>query len=527
MRTFARAAVAVPTKQVAELNLLKPRRWWMVVLFLSWNVAYAVAVNSASVIVLPYEVKRIQPSKASQTTGLVSGFAAVFQLAGLVGIYFSDTSQSIFGRRRPFVVAGTFVCVCGCVVMFAGDLLESLFLVIVGFYALNAGLSIGSAALYALIPDVLPARQHGMGSGVMALHGVVGSGIGYALFATSLTSRYVLWVYVGFFVVFAAVTAVTAREQAWSPPNTSLLTENPKHTIQSLAAGEDNGYAAEDLEGVDDSDVAQLKPQSAHSRRCAATGAKCAEMGTSLKQFLWSYGFSPRRHPDFLMLMIVRFFTYTNIASLVYMQYFYSDVIGAKDATELLGQVSLVTLGAAVLVAVPVGIVSDRIGRKLPMLSGILLMAVAYVPLMCAKSLALVFVSAVIYGFGNGVYSTSDIAMACDTLPSKKASGVFLAEFSIAMTLGLLLGEGVNGLSLEAFAVSGEGRYTRTGYLVLFSEAVAFLAVAFVVATFIRQDRGKKAQVEEEQEQADAEVFGQTLLGLVDDAEQDAQDGQL
>lgn len=72
-----------------------------------------------------------------------------------------------------------------------------------------------------------------------------------------------------------------------------------------------------------------------------------------------------------------------------------------------------------------------------------------------------------------------EYAIACDTLPSKKANGKYMAEFSVALTLGMLLGQTIDGslpivslhnfvgMVLERFPVPDqEGAYTEEGYMV-------------------------------------------------------------
>lgn len=80
------------------------------------------------------------------------------------------------------------------------------------------------------------------------------------------------------------------------------------------------------------------------------------------------------------------------------------------------------------------------------------LMLVSLVLMAIARSIALIWVAIILFGVGNGMYPSVEIAIACDCIPRSRDAGKFMAEFAVSLTAGQLVGQLVFGLSLQAFS---------------------------------------------------------------------------
>src|SRR5262249_5135424 len=92
----------------------------------------------------------------------------------------SDRTRGRFGRRRPYIVIGTLINVVGLAIMAtvpdlfvregSGTLLApSLFILIAGLIVVQFGSNAAQAPFHALLPDLVPAEQRGVASGIMGL----------------------------------------------------------------------------------------------------------------------------------------------------------------------------------------------------------------------------------------------------------------------------------------------------------------------------------------------------------------------
>src|SRR5205807_687666 len=110
--------------------------------------------------------------------------AFVALLVPLLAGALSDRSTSRFGRRRPFMVFGVAVNLVGLAIMGIAVSQRNLVLYILGILVVQFGNNTAGAAYAGVIPDMVPAEQHGEASGYMAtmtqagtIVGAIGSGI--------------------------------------------------------------------------------------------------------------------------------------------------------------------------------------------------------------------------------------------------------------------------------------------------------------------------------------------------------------
>ncbi|KAH3763693.1 MFS transporter [Pelomyxa schiedti] len=439
------------------------QRWFRIAGWSSWTFICSAVMYSLSGIVLPHEAEKVAPSSPSLCVGIVSGIGCLFQVWGLIACFFSDQYRPIFGRRSPYIVLSGLLIVLGSGLMYWGDAIVSLALVVIAYLVLVSGVAVGTSIMHAMIPDQVPQSQYGLSSGIMGLFGVLGTAFGYGIFATGISVPSVNWIYIGTSFLFGVTTIIAARE---------FIIGRSYHTFIQL----------EDPSGSGGSKSKDPK---------AASGGT---IRSRFVKFIKKFWFSAREHPDFALVLCMRFFFYFHLATLSYLPFWLSDVIGVADSETTMGIVGLIMLIAALTTSFPSGKLSDtRLGRKVPICVGLVLMSTATAALMFVEKIQPVYVVAAIYGLGNGMYWTLEDAMACDSLPSKQRSGIFMSEYGLVLTVGGLVGQLLNGLILDFFKI-GQGSYSDLGYTVLFSTSLCALAASFIFTFFVNLQRARQSQ---------------------------------
>ena len=115
--------------------------------------------------------------------GKVLGFVTVLSSIPTIILspYFgavSDTYESRFGRRRPFVLVGSILSALFIVIMAAFNP-QTHFEWFVFFWVLaNVAVAIGSSPYSAIIPDIVPPSQYGASSGWFGMMQMIGNVFG-------------------------------------------------------------------------------------------------------------------------------------------------------------------------------------------------------------------------------------------------------------------------------------------------------------------------------------------------------------
>lgn len=387
------------------------------------------------VVIMPSQVRRaIAPGWHAEALSIVLGVGAVVALVvpPLVGAY-SDRCASRWGRRRPYMVAGVGVNLCGLLLMWTAGNRGSFWLYLAAYLVVQFGNNVATASYSGVIPDVVPETQRGEASGYMAAMTQMGTVLGafasgYLMGAGYVAASYCL---IGAtLVVFLAITAVGVREQPL---------------------------------------------------------ARAAETVT-LRRILKTLWISPREHPDFAWVWVTRALVTMGMWSVQpYIQYYLGDVIGVQNPEQTAGLLLGLILIGATVTGLLGGALSDRVGRKRIVYAANGLIAAASLAFLLSHSLAFTFVVGIIYGLGFGAYYSVDWALACDVLPSKDSSAKDMGVWHIAMVLPQSLAPFIAGPLLARI---GRGptpeHYTLAGYTVIFALAAFFLVLGAVLLRNVR-----------------------------------------
>jgi MFS family permease len=164
MATVAAAPPGAVTRRLGHLDFLVLSLYWIAIGYL-WQ--------SLATLILPDLIQQLVGNEhkglaLSVLEGIGTVMAVVWQpLAGSI----SDRTSSRWGRRRPFVFAGTI----GDVLFLAGIALSgSYWLVVIFYFLLQTASNTAQGPYQGWMPDVVPEDQRGSASGYYGLANIVG-----------------------------------------------------------------------------------------------------------------------------------------------------------------------------------------------------------------------------------------------------------------------------------------------------------------------------------------------------------------
>ncbi|WP_282693928.1 MFS transporter [Streptomyces sp. CC208A] len=308
----------------------------------------------------------------------VTGLGAVVSLVAnpLFGAL-SDRTVSRYGRRTPWIVAGTAGGALSLLLLGTADGAPLLFL---GWCLAQLTLNAAFAAITAAVPDRVPRRQRGAVGGWLGAAQILGvvAGTGLATLAGGVGAGY---------AACAAFTLVGVAPYVLRHPDLRLAAaDRPAWSWRRFAAG---------------------------------------------------FRLSPRAHPDLAWAWLTRFLiNLGNALVLLYLYYYLRDRLHHPDPETgvlILTAVNGVTLLATVVAG---GIWSDRTGRRKPFVlwSGVL-MAVATGLLAGWQTWHGTLAAAALLGVGFGVFTSVDFALMTDVLPTAHDRGKDLGVVNIANSL--------------------------------------------------------------------------------------------
>lgn len=320
-------------------------------------------------------VDRPQQNEAIGTAVALGGLLAV--VVPIATGAFSDRFQTPWGRRRPVMLAGTLLAMPGLALMATA---ADFRLLLVGYAVVQLFLNAAGAAYAGLIPDLVPASEVGMASGLLGTAVQVGSMLGVLSVVVFGGGGHptLPFLIIGVGVSLSLVpTLLAARE-----PGPRL----PSPTVPVRVA---------DL-------------------------------------------IRPLRSGDFATVVYTRLLVTAAIASVAYFLHsFFRDVTGVADADQFTAAWFAIVLATAIPFGLLAGWWSDRVGRKrfvyLSGASQALVMLLFLVLFTRSQGLTLALGAA--YGLGYGCYYAVDWALACDTLPDRERSATYMALFHVAFTL--------------------------------------------------------------------------------------------
>ena len=384
--------------------------------------------NGLHPIVLPALLLRLVPESLKNTylggltfAGLILAMA-VQPLAGAL----SDGTRSRWGRRRPWILAGTLLSL----VFLGGMALAGSFLGLLAAYLLLQLASNGAhGPAQGLIPDLVPEEQRGLASGVKNLFDMLGMVVASLVAGQLMGEGSPTLAFVAIGVVLAASALVTLL--------TTSEASSPLPPREGM--GEAERLRLRDLLSVDF-----------------------------------------RRYPDYTWLIVSRFLILLGIYAVQgFAQYYIRDVLRVPNPPEVTGNL-LAAIGLPLtLLVFPAGLLSDRFGRRrLNLVAGALIVPGIFL-LVFARAVPAVLAFGALIGMGTGIFLSANWALATDIIPQEEA-GKYLGFTNLA-TAGAGAAARLAGPLIDGINALRPGAYLGYPALFLLASASALLGTLLVL----------------------------------------------
>jgi len=363
-----------------------------------------------------------------RAVGLATGIGGIFALAlpPLIG-YWSDGISSRFGRRRPFLVAGSVGMVGACLILMAA---QSYPPILVGFVVFVAFVNVAGAATFGLVPDVVTGEETGKASGLLSGMSQLGSVLSLlTLLALSQTNNLR-----SIYLAIIAVVVVSIVPTLWAAAGEGLkpVPRMPRPTIASFLA--------------------------------------------------------PLYTGDFGWAFFTRMMTIAGLYSvLTFLVFVFRDVEKVPNAGNFTAIFELIVTAVAVPCAIVGGLISDRFGRKRFVYASGILFALVLLAFQAGQlPVSVVLALGVIYGLGYGCWGAVDWALGLDTLPDReRAAAKDLGLYHVADSLPRVAVPPLAGLLVDTLNQVAP----TLGYPAIFLLAVLFYIAGAVFVSRIRSVR--------------------------------------
>ena len=359
-----------------------------------------IAVINGIGVILQERIKDLVPDPTIQytTLGLIQGAGVVIAvlvqpMAGSV----SDYTISRFGRRKPYILVGTLLDVLFLVGIATSNtvLAVGAFVVLLQFSA-----NFAQGPFQGYVPELVPASQVGLASGLVGLFTVLGVVVGTGIASIGLA--------IGDFTIPTIALGVI-----------ELV------TMLSLFFRLDEGRAARDRAG---------------------------KSWTSVAMEAWARDVLKER--SFIFLVASRFFVLGGGAFLVGLLVPYLErAQGITDPGErallILVSTGIVALCTAVS-TIPAARIADRYGRKRVIYVACLIAAIGMTVCAVAPSIPVFIGGAVLMGIGLGSFLAVDWALMTDIIP-KESSGRYMGISNVATATNGVISMFIGGVLIDAF----------------------------------------------------------------------------
>jgi MFS family permease len=381
--------------------------------------------------------------------GWLSALGALFALViqPLTGAI-SDRTRSRLGRRRPFILLAAVVYLVGIAGLATAP---ELIVFVIGFALAQVAANIGTAAYQGLLPDRVPPEQRGAASGFLGLMTILGN------------------------VGSLAVAAVLLGDVVSGPGLAQAVRTGAARFYFAGAVVLVIGVLVT-VVGIREQPIADNLPPPLWGR-----------VGVGGSRSFLQLWLAPLRHDNFRWVFLTRVSVMLGLTLfLTFIEYYFANVAHVANFIQSTAAVAVLALGGAVIGALTLGMLSDRIGRV-----GIVAVASG---LMTAAALAFVVAPhmplwplGLVFGAGYGAYTSVDWALAVDSLPALNAAGKDLGVWSIASNLPAVLAPLVGSLVIGGGTAIGVT--TEAAYRSVFALAAVFLLVGALFVFRVQETR--------------------------------------
>ena len=429
------------------------------------------ATNTLDPALLSLKVAELAPENRNTALGLIAaaGLLVATLTQPIIGAL-SDRTKAPLGRRVPYMIVGTLLAVA---FLFVVALAPSIGVLLLGVLVYQFGANTAQAPWQALLPDQLPASLRGRASGLKSLFEILGFILGRRIAGYMVaegTPQSAVLAAAVVLIVTMVLTSLAARYRSRKRSPEGAASD-------SLAVeGSPESHGPDELSGQSSLRDADWDASHEVSTENAIESGPEASPGFSafLKRSNWPRGFG--------WWFVNRALFWAAIIALNSFVIFYmEDVVGMtfSEASRLFGDLSVVLGVSLLIITIPAGRLSDRLGRRPIILAACVVAVAGNLLLLFARTRPVLILGGAALGMATGVFLSASWALATD-LVSRGMAARYLGIANIATAGGSFLARLAGGALIDPI-----NRLTGTpeaGYLTLYTlTLVAFGVAAFAV----------------------------------------------
>src|SRR5260370_26619291 len=387
--------------------------------------------------------------------GRVTAAGGIFALLTpiLVG-WLSDRTVTRWGRRRPWMVAGTILNIIGLGLL---ALSTSQLTFIAAYLVVQVSNNAAGAGYTGVIRDVVRAEDRGRASGLLGTMNQLGTVVGVGLVGVTFKlygdTRAGLLAGYGIVAAIMAITllitVIAVKEPHITRQPASLLP--PPRRERSLPVWGRVGVGVLVCGGAFLVALialfailliplgSLLWPVVAVFLASGIRTLLAARKLPALMAFFVAF----RSNGFFLTFATPGLVTLGMFSLLPFIALYFGDVVRTPHARAASAFWLLAVIAGAIIPSMIGGVLSDRTGRRklfVYVSSAIQAVVVSVLLFGLVRSLTLLYVLGILYGIGYGAYYAVDWALACDVLPNRKeAAGRDMALWHVSFTLPQVL----------------------------------------------------------------------------------------
>jgi MFS family permease len=386
-------------------------------------------------VVIPRRLEELDPDFAGRLQAIINsvGVIAPIVVQPTIGVI-SDHTISRWGRRKPYILIGTFFDV---ILLFAFATSNSFLAMVAFYFLLQVSSNFAQGPFQGYVPDLVPARQVGMASGFMGSMIVLGRIVGTGVATIGLT------VFDSFFFATIGLGVVEAV------------------TMVVLVSTIDEGTAAP-------------------PRRQSWVRVALSAWGTDLL-----------KERSVLWLLAVRALFLGAVAAPLSYAFFYflrSHDMTTDDATTMVfigtGIVGISTL----LATIPAARISDRVGRRPVIWAATAIGAVGLTGVALAPTAELGIALLIPFGIATGAFLSVDWALMTDVIP-KHTSGRYMGILNVGTAVAGPLFLAFGGTTMDLVGGAFGSGYGPRAALLLGLVWLAGAALALIPVDPSRRER--------------------------------------
>ena len=460
---------------------------------------------------IPVGATLIAGRDADLLIGRVTAAGGVFALLTpiLVG-WLSDRTVTRWGRRRPWMVAGTVLNIIGLGLL---ALSASQLTFIAAYLVVQLSNNAAGAAYTGVIPDVVRAEDRGRASGLLGTMNQLGTVVGVGLVGLTFKlygdTRAGLLAGYGVVAVIMAITLVITVIAVKENPLPALPRERggpvgPRErrlsarrafetfTTGVIICGAAFLLALFALFAILLAPLgAWLWPVVAVFVASGIVTVVAARQLPALMAFFQAF-----RSNDFFWTFATRALVTLGIFSILpFMELYFRDVVRTPDAGAASAFWLLAVIAGAIIPSMIGGVLSDRTGRRklfVYISSAMQAVVVSVLLFGLVRSLTLLYILGILYGIGYGAYYAVDWALACDVLPNREeAAGRDMALWHVSFTLPQVLAPAIlagflHFLNEPGHQLLGVSSGHDLGFRFIFGSAALWFILGTVMVSRIR-----------------------------------------